>query len=211
MEWLKEYKEAEPHHRHVSHLWGLYPGNEINIETPTLANAAKASLEARGDDGTGWSLAWKINFWARLHDGNRAFALLRKLLRPVKGSEVNMSNGGGTYANLFCGHPPFQIDGNFGGTAGIAEMLLQSQEGYIQLLPALPDAWKDGSFSGWCVRGGAVVDAQWTNAILKKVVIKATADNTFKIKMPANVTKVEMRRKEKLVTAQPVDNFFASL
>ena len=201
MEWLKEYGEAEPHHRHVSLLWGLHPGNEISITTtPELAKAAKASLEARGDDGTGWSLAWKINFWARLHEGNRSFALLGKLLRPISGNSMNMSNGGGTYNNLFCGHTPFQIDGNFGGTAGIAEMLLQSQNGYIEVLPALPAQWKNGEFSGWCVRGGGEVSAKWENGQVTWVSLKATVNNTFTLKAPVTAVKIAVKKHGKYQT-----------
>lgn len=198
MEWLKEYEEHEPHHRHVSHLWGLYPGDEITPErTPALANAARASLEGRGDDGTGWSLAWKINLWARLHDGERAYKILHRFFRPTSRQDFDMSNGGGTYPNLFCAHPPFQIDGNFGTTAGIAEMLVQSHNGYIEFLPALPAAWSTGKFSGLCARGGAVVDAAWKNGKVTSVTITAAADNNFAIKAPAYAKTIRLKKNGK--------------
>ena len=185
-EWLEDYREVDPKHRHVSHLYALYPSNQISPETtPKLAKAAQETLERRGDGGTGWSRAWKINFWARLHDGNRAYKLLKSLLEPAFENGIKMSgSGGGTYPNLFCAHPLFQIDGNFGGTAGIAEMLIQSQNGYIELLPALPDRWSQGNFKGLRVRGGAEIDAAWTNKKISYAIIRATAPNTFKLKMP---------------------------
>jgi len=183
MEWMEPYEETDFHHRHISHLYGLYPSNQISLDTtPQLALAARKTLEARGDVSTGWSMGWKINFWARLHDGERCYKLLHTLLHPVTRTDTNYSNGGGSYPNMFCAHPPFQIDGNFGGCAGIAEMLVQSHDGHIELIPALPQALKDGSFEGLCVRGGAEISAKWSDGKLDRVCLKAKHDGEFDIK-----------------------------
>ncbi|MCF0176662.1 MAG: glycoside hydrolase family 95 protein [Bacteroidales bacterium] len=179
MEWLEPYREAEPTHRHVSHLYGLYPGDEISpSRTPELADAARKTLEVRGDLSTGWSMAWKILFWARLQDGDHAYKLFCDLLHPT----LSGGNGGGSYPNMFCAHPPFQIDGNFGGCAGIAEMLVQGKDGVVELLPALPSVLKDGSFRGLCVRGGAELDASWKDGRITKVRLTAKHEGDFMIK-----------------------------
>ena len=195
-EWLEDYKEAEPQHRHVSHLYRLYPSNQISPNTtPELADAARETLNRRGGAGTGWSRGWKVNFWARLHDGNRSYKLLKSLLHPTIKLGETASHGGGTYPNLFCAHPPFQIDGNFGGTAGIAEMLIQSHDGYIELLPALPDLWSEGNFKGLRVRNGAEADATWSNNQLTALRLKAEVSNTFKLKAPAHATEITLNGK----------------
>ena len=192
MEWMKPYREPDAQHRHISHLYGLYPASLITPEaTPELAEAAKKTLDVRGDDGPSWSIAYKQLFWARLKDGNRAYKLLKTILRPTLATNINYGAGGGVYPNLLSAGPPFQIDGNFGAAAGIGEMLLQSHAGFIELLPAIPDAWKnEGVVKGLKAQGGYAVSFTWKNG--KITDYRIASKKTGKVKVKVNGTLQEV-------------------
>ncbi len=182
-EWLEDKDDVKNKHRHVSHLWGLHPGNEINANTPDLFAAARQSLIYRGDGGTGWSMGWKINFWSRLLDGDHAYTMLSNQLTPQR-----------TLPNMFDTHPPFQIDGNFGATSGISEMLLQSHTGVINLLPALPSAWKKGHVKGLRARGGFELDMTWAEGQLSRVAVKSLAGKSCRIQYQDRIKELTIEK-----------------
>ncbi|WP_111307885.1 glycoside hydrolase family 95 protein [Confluentibacter sediminis] len=200
-EWYYDWEDEDPKHRHQSHLFGLYPGNHITVtDTPELAEASRTTLEIKGDETTGWSKGWRINLWARLWDGNHAYKMYRELLKyvdPDKSDGIHKGHGG-TYPNLFDAHPPFQIDGNFGGTAAVIEMLMQSNDNKIFLLPALPDAWKDGSIEGICARGGFEISMAWKDKKITAVSILAKTTGKTTLVYGTLKKELELKKGEKV-------------
>lgn len=195
-EWREDFDETEKEHRHISHLYPIYPSNQFNHKTtPELIAATQKVMERRGDAATGWSMGWKVNIWARLLDGDHALNLITNLFKLIKFEGEHMS-GGGTYPNLFDAHPPFQIDGNFGATAGIAEMLVQSHAGEIYLLPALPKAWSSGKVKGLKTRGGFIVDMEWKDGKLLQAQIKSSLGGNCRIRTNQQILVKNIQTKE---------------
>ncbi len=197
-EWYHDWADADPQHRHQSHLFAVYPGTQITPQrTPALAAAARRTLDIKGDRSTGWSQAWRINLWARLGDGARAYALYRELLRLVDpNAPTGTGPGGGTYPNLFDAHPPFQIDGNFGGAAGVAEMLLQSHDGVVRVLPALPPQWPAGEARGLRARGGYTVDIRWRDGKAESVTVRASVAGPVRLAIGGRERRIDLAKGE---------------
>jgi alpha-L-fucosidase 2 len=217
LEWNGDWdlNSKDPHHRHVSHLFPLHPGHQITLDgTPALAAAARKSLELRGDDGTGWSLAWKLNFWARLREGDHALKLIANQFRPTEQLRTVMQGAGGTYPNLFDAHPPFQIDGNFGFVSGVDELLLQSHERYtdpqapdedryfIDLLPALPSSWSTGSVSGLRARGGFELALSWKAGQLERATLKSVGGTAARVRYNGRTLEIHCKKGDVLQLAE---------
>ncbi|MBE6731897.1 MAG: glycoside hydrolase family 95 protein [Ruminococcaceae bacterium] len=200
LEWDKEYAESDLHHRHVSHVYGIYPGEHITTEkTPDLAEAVKKTLEARGDAGTGWSLGWKINLWAKLKEGDHAYKLICDQLHFVDTAETNYSGSGGTYTNMMDAHPPFQIDGNFGAVSGITQLFIQHECGKIKILPALPSIFKSGEIKGIKTKGNISVSVIWENNKAKKVTFISPIEQTVKTEIDGEVYKLSLKKNKETV------------
>jgi alpha-L-fucosidase 2 len=208
-EWLDDIDSPTDKHRHISHLYGLFPSNQISpYRTPQLHSAAQTTLTHRGDVSTGWSMGWKVNWWARMLDGNHAYKLIQNQLTPVQTGGGRGGGGGGTYNNLFDAHPPFQIDGNFGCTSGITEMLMQSANGEVHLIPALPDVWQAGSISGIRAIGGfQILSMDWKDGKLAKAIIKSTLGGNLRLRVP-NAVKLSAGGALRKATGKNTNPFF---
>jgi alpha-L-fucosidase 2 len=208
-EWLEDWDDPQDKHRHVSHLYGLYPSNQISpINSPELFSAARVSMEQRGDPSTGWSMNWKINLWARLLDGDRAFKLMRDQIKPARTLDGSVNESGGTYPNMFDAHPPFQIDGNFGFTSGMAEMLAQSHDGTVHLLPALPHAWPAGEVKGLVMRGGFVVDMRWADGQIRQLSIHSRLGGNLRLRTHSALPEVASFKVKKAAGSKKNPNPF---